>query len=116
MVKKDVELTFFSTQEPTNQPFDIYFRQTLLGVVEDTPDDSEIKEKFKFLLATRLLSDLIAQACAPLKSLRSKCEIVEFESVTWTLLVASTKFFPVKRQANETQALHSNLVTHKFAS
>lgn len=59
IIKAQIEFQFFSTEEPTNQPFDTYMKETLLSVVEKTSEDTQIKQNFEFLLAKRLLTDFI---------------------------------------------------------
>lgn len=68
------------------------------------------------MIATRFLSDIISQLCLSRQnSIRFNREIDDYESVTWTLLLASTKFFPSHRTQNDQQMLLANPVTHKYA-
>jgi len=65
VIKFDIKLHFYAIQNPTLTEFDQFLKKCLLGIAEN--GDGDLKQKLKFILGTKLLSELLIQNLKPLQ-------------------------------------------------
>lgn len=65
VIKFDIKLHLYTSQNPTQSQFDQFLKKCLLGIAEN--GDGDLKQKLKFILGSKFLSEYLILNLKPLQ-------------------------------------------------